>query len=115
GGQVYDQIKFGWLLDWNVARFCAAENLIDIIGGAPEQIWVVGSVGYQTSRFDVVPRTMHRWQSRARRQDVDANPVGVGESIRTNIQCFCSASKCLEGRNDILRSANFELVRFETE
>jgi len=61
-----------------------------------------------------LPRTMHRRQSRTRRQDVDANAVGVGESIGTNIPCVCAASECLEGRNAILRSPNFGFVWLET-
>src|SRR5258707_9917912 len=37
-----------------------AQNLVDELGGAPEQIGEVWSIGHQTSHFDVFAETMHR-------------------------------------------------------
>src|SRR5262245_19947563 len=64
GRKVYDEIELGRLLDRNVARLCPAQNLVDVVTGAPEQVWKVWSIGHQTSRFDVVPKTVHRRQPR---------------------------------------------------
>jgi hypothetical protein len=36
------------------------QNLVDIVGGAPELVREVWSIGDQTCRFDVVPIPMHR-------------------------------------------------------
>lgn len=38
GGQVYDEIEFGGLLDREVGRFGTLENLVNIIGGAPVEV-----------------------------------------------------------------------------
>src|SRR2546425_4178307 len=81
GGQVDDEIELARLLDRDVARLCPAQNLVDKIGGAPVQVRSVWSIGHETSRFDVLPNGMQRWQSRAQRQGVDANPVAVCERV----------------------------------
>ena len=52
GLQVDDEIEFGRLLDREVTRLRPAQNLVDIVSGAPEQVREVCSIGYQTSRFD---------------------------------------------------------------
>src|SRR5215813_2599688 len=54
-GQIDNEVEFGWLFDWEVGRLCAAQNLVDILGRAPEQVGYVCSIGHQTSRFDVLP------------------------------------------------------------
>src|SRR5262249_39367385 len=36
GLEVNNQLEFGRLLDRQVGRLCAAQNLVNIIGGAPE-------------------------------------------------------------------------------
>jgi hypothetical protein len=38
GLEVNHQIEFGRLLDRNVGRLCAAQNLVDESGGAPKQV-----------------------------------------------------------------------------
>jgi hypothetical protein len=45
GREVYDEIKLGRLLDWDVARLGTAQNLVDIVGGAPELVREVWSIG----------------------------------------------------------------------
>ena len=54
GRQVDDQIELGRLLDREVGRLRPAQNLVDIVGGAPEQVREVRSIGHQASRFDVL-------------------------------------------------------------
>jgi hypothetical protein len=36
GGEIDDEIKFGRLLDWEIAGLGPAQNLVDILGGAAE-------------------------------------------------------------------------------
>ena len=60
GGQIYDEVEFGRLLDRDIARVGTAQNLVDIVGGAPVQVKEVWSIGDQTCRFDEVPIPMHR-------------------------------------------------------
>jgi hypothetical protein len=115
GGQINDEVEFGRLLDRYVAWVGTAQNLVDIIGGAPVQVREVCSIGHQTCRFDVLPIPMHRWQSRAQRQGVDSNPIGVHEPVRTNVKCFRTALDRLESVRDIFGSQNFECIEFEIE
>src|SRR5450759_1584790 len=55
GPRIDDQIKLGWLLDWKIGRLRPAQNLVDIVGGAPKQVRDVCSLGHETTRFDVGP------------------------------------------------------------
>src|SRR6516165_6046526 len=55
GRQVHDQIKFGRLLDRDVAWLRPAENLVDVVAGALKQSVETSAVDVQTARFDVVP------------------------------------------------------------
>ena len=84
--QIYDEIELCRLLDRNVGRLRPAQNLIDVISGAPKKIRVVWSKGNQTSRFYVISRSMNRRQSRADRQYVDSNSVGACERVGTDIK-----------------------------
>ena len=113
GGQINDEVEFGRLLDRHIARVGTTQNLIDIIGGAPVQVREVCSIGHQTCRFDELPKPMHRWQSRAQRQCVDPDLIGVHEPVGTNIKCFRTALDRLEGVRDIFCSPNFECIEFE--
>src|SRR5262245_8904063 len=107
GRQIDDQIELGRLLDRDVGRLRPAQNLVDILGRAPEQVGRVCSIGHQASRLDVLPCTVHRRQSRAHSQDIDASPVGVHERVRTNIKCIRAVLERLEGGCDVLRSPDF--------
>src|SRR5262245_36925521 len=60
GRKVYDEVELGRLLDRDFAWLRPAQNLIDVVGSAPEQVREVWSIGHQATRFDVVPRPMHR-------------------------------------------------------
>src|SRR6266487_7022432 len=44
GCPIDDEIKLGRLLDRDVARLGPAQNLVDIVGGAPVQVRVVRSI-----------------------------------------------------------------------
>src|SRR5262245_5877565 len=67
GGQIDDEVELGWLLDRNVGRLRAAQNLVNEVAGTTEQVWYVCSIGHQTSRFDPFPNGMHGRQSRGQR------------------------------------------------
>src|SRR5215470_9500704 len=86
GGKVDDEIELDRLLDREIARLCPAQNLVDIVGGAPELVRDVCTIGHQTSRFDELPVIVDRRQSRALRQGDDANPVGGHERVAKNIE-----------------------------
>src|SRR5215467_11977807 len=77
GDQVDDQVEFGRLLHWYVGRFRPAQNLVDILGDAPEKVREVWPIGHQTSRFDILPLNVNRWQSCAHRQNVDGTLLAL--------------------------------------
>jgi len=50
---------------FEAGQACTFALLVDVVGGAAIQVRKVRSVGHQTSGFDMLPRDVHRWQSRA--------------------------------------------------
>src|SRR5262249_52810907 len=102
GGQIDDQIEFARLLDGDVARFCPAKNLVDIVAGAAELVGQIWSVGHEASRLHVFPSEVDRRQSRGSRQDADANPVDEYQRLGTDNKRVGTASERLKGRYDIL-------------
>src|SRR6266516_3748789 len=115
GDQVDDQVEFGRLFHWYVGRLRPAQNLVDILGGAPEKVREVWPIGHQTSRFDILPLNENRRQSCAHRQNVDANPVGVNERVASNIECIGAALERLDGGHDVLPSPDFQGRGFEAQ
>src|SRR5262245_21358513 len=45
-GQIDGYIEFGGLFHGDVARLCAAHNLVHVVGSAPKQVREVCSVGH---------------------------------------------------------------------
>src|SRR5215467_8797261 len=60
GREINHEIELGRLLDRKVGWLRPTQNLVDKLASTPEQIWEVWSIGHQASRFDVVPRPVHR-------------------------------------------------------
>ena len=58
GRKVDDEVELGRLLDRDVGGLCPAQNLVDIVGGASEQVREVWSIRHETSRFDLLPGTV---------------------------------------------------------
>ena len=80
-----------------------------------EQVRGVSSIGHQTSSFDILPRAVHRRQSRPQRQDVDTNAVGDDERVATDVECVRAGSERVQTGRDILRSLDFRFNGFEPE
>src|ERR1700730_14316513 len=109
GRQIDDKIELGRLLDRDVARLHPAQNLVDKIGGAPEQVREVRSVGYQTARFDLLTLAVNCRQSCGECQGIDANLVSGYERVANNIKCIRTTLDRLEGEHDILGSPDFQI------
>ena len=80
------ELELGRLLDRQVGRLGALQDLVDVVGGAPEQVRIIWSIGHQTARFDEVARVCDRRQQRDVGQGVDANPMSVYERIGSKIK-----------------------------
>src|SRR6516162_11610849 len=115
GSEVDDEIEFGRLLDRDVPWLRPVQYLVHKIGGAAEQVREVWSIGHQTPCFDMLPKTVHRRQARAQRQDIDAKPVAGYERVGHYIECLGAPLERLKGRRDILSTPDFERGDVEAE
>src|SRR5262245_19897220 len=53
--KIDDEIELYGLLDWQIAWIRSAQNLVDIIAGAPKQVRDARSIRHQTSRLYPLP------------------------------------------------------------
>src|SRR5262245_53775305 len=97
GREVYDEIKFGRLLDRQVGRLRTAQYLVNIISGASKQVRKIWSIGHQTSRVDVLPRIINRRQLCAEWQSDHSNPLGDYECVANNIKCLRTTPEGRDG------------------
>src|SRR5262249_3065532 len=58
GGEVNNEIKHCRLLDRDVGGLRPSQNVVDQLGGTPEQVRDVWSVEHQTSHYDVLPEAV---------------------------------------------------------
>jgi hypothetical protein len=100
-GKVDDQLKLGWLLDWKVGGLRSLENPVNKIARVPEQIRVVWAIGHKAGRCDEVAVGMNRRQSRAKRQSIDADVIGVYQRTWTYVERLRAAPEPLESRSDV--------------
>src|SRR3984893_3873761 len=113
GREIDGELELGRLLDLEVARLRAAQNLVHILGGAPEQVREVWSVGHETPGLDIVAGAPDRRQPRAERKRDDACSVGSSESSDHDVKRVGLGLERREGRCDILRPPDFEWRDFE--
>ena len=107
--------NFGWLLDRNVGRLRPAQNLVDQIGSASEQIREVWSVGHEPPGLDIIAYIENRRQPRSERKRDYTRAVGNNESSAHNEKCVRLGFERLEGGSDILRSADCEWRDLDAE
>src|SRR5439155_11188351 len=109
-------LEFCRLLHRDIPRLRAAQNLVDIVGGAPEQVREVWSIRHQTSSVDVLALTEHCWQARVLRQSNDSKSVGVYERVGTDIKYIrAGVERRLEGKRNIVGPPDFQRGDFEAE
>src|SRR5450631_2358803 len=63
--EVDDKVELGRLLDRQVGRIGALENLVHIASGATEKVSKVRSIGHQAPEFHLLPIREHAWQPSA--------------------------------------------------
>src|SRR5262249_24674891 len=104
-GQVDDQFELCRLLDRKVSGLRPLENLVDVLGCAPEQVRKVRSIRHQISSSYVFFVRVYRRQSREQSQGVDAELVGVQERVMwEDIKCAGATFDGSKRGCDILRS-----------
>src|SRR5450755_4149039 len=113
--EIDHQFELGWLLDRKVGGLRAAQNLVDIVRGAPKQIRHVWPIGHQTARFGKLSKAVHGRQPRPERQGIDAQPIGREQRIAAEIECFRAAFERIKRGREILGSPNLRSDDSETE
>src|SRR6516162_2988374 len=63
--EIDDEIEFGRLLHRQFSRLRPAQNLVNIISGAPKLLRKAWPIGHETSPFNVFTSAVHRRQSSA--------------------------------------------------
>src|SRR5215475_13023490 len=84
--KIDDKLESGRLLDRNIAGLRTPQNLVDQLGGAPEPIGAVWSVGHETACLNKNVVVPNRRQSRTERKRHDASAVGINERIPHNVK-----------------------------
>src|SRR5271169_6972007 len=108
GREIENEIELAGLLDRDIAGLRPAQNLVDQLGGAPEQSRIVRSVGHESPVPDDFASNSDRWQARGKRKYHDAHPVGGSERIAQVVKCVRLGFERLEGGCNILRPPDFE-------
>ena len=77
-GQVENKIEPRRLLDRNVSRLRAVQNLVRELSGATVQVGQVWSIGHQASRIHEFSKPAHHRQSSAERRRADKSGAPEG-------------------------------------
>src|SRR5262249_59696684 len=67
GFEVYHELELGGLLDRKVGRLSALQDLVDEVGGPPEQVGHIRPVGHQSPDIDRPARCVYGGQPTRRR------------------------------------------------
>src|SRR5262245_51444164 len=68
GLEIDDEVKLCWLLDWQITRLRALEDLVYICGGAPIHVRKVYYIGHQAAGFNVLSEGVAARQSMLERE-----------------------------------------------
>src|SRR5689334_6836283 len=60
--EVDDEFELRRLLDGKVRGLRALENLIDVNGRAPEQVWIISAIGHKAVLVDKLLLKINRWK-----------------------------------------------------
>ena len=69
--EINDEVEFGRLLHRDVAGLGPAQNLIDQLGGSPNQAWIAWPIAEQKACSGTAAGAEHRRQSSAQSQRAD--------------------------------------------
>jgi hypothetical protein len=114
--QVDDELELGGLLDREVARLGALQDLIDLGGGPPEVLPSVGPVRHEATGLRVLLHRIHRRQAALCRQLHD--PCSVGEEHISPEGDECASpvfGHCREGTGEIAGSPRFQHLKLHLQ
>src|SRR5574342_594443 len=94
GLEVDDQLELGGLLDWQLARLRAPEDLVHIDGAAPVEIVPIRGIAHQAASLHVIPRLERRGQPVHDGEFSDALSFGQGEG-EASTRTACARSRAM--------------------
>src|SRR5262245_21467363 len=86
GFEVYDQLKFSWLLDRQVSWLGALQNLVHEIRGVEIALGKQRSIAHHTSRTDILAMPVHGGQLVLCGKLCEAGAIKGSEGIRKDDQ-----------------------------
>ena len=101
-------VGVGRLLDRDISPGFTAQNIVDILCGAPEQMRPASSSDIKAAASTYFTGAIDRRQSRASRQGIGSDPIGEHDGIGRHIKCVRAGLERLDGRRDILDALDFE-------
>src|SRR5262249_24419293 len=113
--QVEDELEPGRLLDRDVPRLRAAQNLVNKLSGAAKHGRNIWSIGHKPSLINVLSLTENSRESCVERQGDDAHAVSVDERISTDIKRVCGVLERRESRRNMLFPLDFVWGDSQTE
>src|SRR5262249_37237964 len=107
GLEVHGHLVFGRKLHREIARLLAAQDAIDISGGATKDVYLVASVGEQTTVSDKIRVPIDRRYVVSGRRRYDQRAMHVQEYIRDDDKAASRlAPKGRDGRFDFYLAMN---------
>src|SRR6516162_597178 len=107
GLEIHDHLEFRRKLHREIARLCAAQNAIDISGGATKGVYLVGSVGEQATVSGKVRLPIDRRYVVSSRRRYDERAMRHHEYIRQGDKAASRlASQSADGLFDLCVSMN---------
>src|SRR5262245_38340740 len=86
GLEIYDELEFGWLFDWQIGRLGTAENFIHVGGGASKTGRNTRAIGDETAGLCNLPFRKARWQVGLRCKCHDAGVLTIEHGVRQDNQ-----------------------------
>src|SRR5262249_44173851 len=114
--KIDDQLKLGRLLDRQVARFGALQDLDDIAGRSTEQIAEIRPIGHECACVGEVPHPEYHWEPGLRRQLEERRSMSSEEGILDHVQRLglCPADS-REGWTELLSRSHTEELELDRQ
>src|SRR5215831_2531858 len=113
--QIDDKIIIGRLLDRQIARLGAVQDLVHVLGGTAEKRVEIRPIRHERAGLSMLAGIDDSREPRTRRKCEYACTIGGNEPIDHHVKCVGLSLECLEGGRDIFCSPNFKFDHFDTE
>src|SRR5262249_29897667 len=109
GFSVDHQLEFGGLLDWKIGRLCAFEDLVDVAGGAVNQVGCVCPIGDESASFHIFAKSLKRRQLVGEGEVRNALSISERERVFDgNQRVGVLLSRCRECTIEVVRASHLQ-------